>query len=268
MFVKGDKTRLVQVIANLLNNAAKYTPQKGEIELGLEIEDGWAYVHVKDNGSGISPTLLPCVFDLFTQGERTPDRAQGGLGLGLSLVKNITALHGGRVAAESQGLGKGSTFTISLPLVAKEGEEPVNTVLGNNAVPESGPLHLMIVDDNLDAAQSLAALLESCGHHVTVLEDAGSALMAIVDIRVQVFILDIGLPGMDGYELARRLRADPATANAVIIALTGYGQAHDRVLTKAAGFDHHFVKPIDIEQLAKVLKQVGWIERRKTPRFL
>jgi CheY-like chemotaxis protein len=124
----------------------------------------------------------------------------------------------------------------------------------------------MIVDDNLDAAQSLAALLEACGHQVTVLEDADSALMAVVDMRIQAFILDIGLPGMDGYELARRLRADPATASAVIIALTGYGQAHDRILTKAAGFDHHFVKPIDIEQLAKVLEQVGWIERRKAPR--
>lgn len=266
VFVTGDKTRLVQVIANLLNNAAKYTSQKGEIELGLEIQDGWANVRVKDNGSGIAPTLLPHVFDLFTQGERTPDRAQGGLGLGLSLVKNITALHGGRVTADSEGLGKGCTFTISLPLVAKAGEELVNTVLVNTVAPEIGPLHLMIVDDNLDAAQSLAALLEACGHQVTVLEDADSALMAVVDMRIQAFILDIGLPGMDGYELARRLRADPATASAVIIALTGYGQAHDRILTKAAGFDHHFVKPIDIEQLAKVLEQVGWIERRKAPR--
>jgi len=268
VFVKGDKTTLVQVIANLLNNAAKYTPQQGEIKLDLEIEDGWACVRVRDNGSGIAPTLLPYVFDLFTQGERTPDRAQGGLGLGLSLVKNISALHGGRVAAESEGLGKGSTFTISLPLVAKEAEETIGTPLVNGAALEAGPLNLMIVDDNLDAAQSLAALLEACGHQVTVMEDAGSALMAVVDIRVQAFILDIGLPGMDGYELARHLRADPSTTGAVLIALTGYGQAHDRVLTKAAGFDYHFVKPIDIEQLGKVLEQVGWIERRKAPRSL
>lgn len=268
VFVMGDKTRLVQVIANLLNNAAKYTSQKGEIELSLAIEDGWACVRVKDNGSGIAPTLLPYVFDLFTQGERTPDRAQGGLGLGLSLVKNITVLHRGRVAAESEGLGKGSTFTIMLPLVAKVTEQSGSISLANNAVLENGPLHLMIVDDNLDAGQSLAALLEACGHRVTVLEDAGSALMAVVDTPVHAFILDIGLPGMDGYELARRLREDPATADAVIIALTGYGQAHDRVLTKAAGFNHHFVKPIDIEELTKVLEQVGWIERRKAPRPL
>jgi PAS domain S-box-containing protein len=266
VFVKGDKTRLVQVIANLLNNAAKYTPQNGEIELILEIHEGLACVYVRDNGSGIAPTLLPYIFDLFTQGERTPDRAQGGLGLGLSLVKNITALHGGRVAAASEGLGKGSTFSISLPLVEKEMEEPLGTPLMKSASPEIGPLHLMIVDDNLDAAQSLAALLEAVGHQVTVLEDADSALLAAADIRVQVFILDIGLPGMDGYELARRLRALPATAGAAIIALTGYGQAHDRVLTKAAGFDHHFVKPIDIQQLAKVLEQVFWAERRKAVR--
>ena len=266
VFVKGDKTRLVQVIANLLNNAAKYTPQNGEIRLALEIKDGWACIHVRDNGSGIAPTLLPYVFDLFTQGERTPDRAQGGLGLGLSLVKNITALHGGRVAAGSEGLGKGSTFSISLPLVAKEAVELIGTALANHAAPETDPLSVMIVDDNLDAAQSLAALLEAFGHQVTVMEDAGTALTAVVDIRVQVFILDIGLPVMDGYELARRLRADPATADAVIIALTGYGQAHDRVLTKAAGFDHHFVKPIDIEQLSKVLAQQSWSERRKAPR--
>jgi PAS domain S-box-containing protein len=266
VFVKGDKTRLVQVIANLLNNAAKYTHQNGEIELGLEVHDGWAKVQVSDNGSGIAPTLLPYIFDLFTQGERTPDRAQGGLGLGLSLVKNITALHGGQVAAQSEGLGKGSIFTVSLPLVAKEADQQIPMPLLHEAGTVACPLSLMIVDDNLDAAQSLAVLLEACGHKVTVTEDAGSALMAAVDIPVQVFILDIGLPGMDGYELARRLRAEPSTADAVIIALTGYGQAHDRVLTKAAGFDHHFVKPIDTEQLSKVLEQVSWVERRKAPR--
>lgn len=266
VFVTGDKTRLVQVIANLLNNASKYTPQNGEIELGLDVHDGWAKVQVRDNGSGIAPTLLPYIFDLFTQGERTPDRAQGGLGLGLSLVKNITALHGGQVAAQSEGLGKGSTFTVSLPLVAKEAGQQISMPLVNEPRAAACPLRLMIVDDNLDAAQSLAILLEACGHQVTVTEDAGSALMAAADIPVQVFILDIGLPGMDGYELARRLRGEPSTANAVIIALTGYGQAHDRVLTKAAGFDYHFVKPIDTEQLAQVLEEVSWIERRKTPR--
>jgi CheY-like chemotaxis protein len=150
--------------------------------------------------------------------------------------------------------------------VAKETDQQIPMPLLNEPMKANCPLSLMLVDDNLDAAQSLAVLLEAWGHQVTVTEDAGSALMAIVDIPVQVFILDIGLPGMDGYDLARRLRGEPSTANAMIIALTGYGQAHDRVLTKAAGFDHHFVKPVDTDQLAQVLEQVRWIERRKAPR--
>ena len=257
VFVRGDKTRLVQVIANLLNNAAKYTSQSGEIELCLEADDGWANVQVTDNGSGIAPTLLPHIFDLFTQAERTPDRAQGGLGLGLSLVKNITALHGGHVAARSEGLGKGSAFTVRFPLVTNEAEQRPTAPLVEGAGTTTDSLNLMIVDDNLDAAQSLGALLEAFGHHVTVMEDAGSALKAAKEASAAVFILDIGLPGMDGYELVRQLRADPATAGAVMIALTGYGQAHDRILTKVAGFDHHFVKPIDTAQLAQVLEQVS-----------
>lgn len=257
VFVRGDKTRLVQVIANLLNNAAKYTSQSGAIELCLDADDGWANVQVIDNGSGIAPTLLPYIFDLFTQAERTPDRAQGGLGLGLSLVKNITALHGGHVAARSEGLGKGSAFTVRFPLVTNVGEQRPIVPLAKSVGTFTHSLNLMIVDDNLDAAQSLGALLEAFGHDVTVMKDADSALVAATDTSVAVFVLDIGLPGMDGYELVRRLRAEPATADAVMIALTGYGQAHDRVLTKAAGFDHHFVKPIDTEQLAKVLEQVS-----------
>lgn len=260
VFVRGDKTRLVQVIANLLNNAAKYTSQNGKIELCLEADNGWANVQVIDNGSGIAPTLLPYIFDLFTQAERTPDRAQGGLGLGLSLVKNITALHGGHVAARSEGLGKGSAFTVRFPLVTNDAEQRSLVPLAESAGTFAHSLSLMIVDDNLDAGQSLGALLEAFGHDVTVMEDAASALIAARDTLVAVFILDIGLPGMDGYELVRRLRAEPATADAVMIALTGYGQAHDRVLTKAAGFDHHFVKPIDTDQLAEVLEQVS---RRK-----
>jgi PAS domain S-box-containing protein len=260
VLVRGDKTRLVQVLANLLNNAAKYTSQSGQIELRLEADGGWANVQVIDNGSGIAPTLLPHIFDLFTQAERTPDRAQGGLGLGLSLVKNITALHGGHVAARSEGLGKGSAFTVRFPLVTNKEEQQAAVPLAESAGTFAHSLSLMIVDDNLDAGQSLGALLEAFGHDVMVMEDAGSALMAAKNTSVAVFILDIGLPGMDGYELVRRLRAETATADAVMIALTGYGQAHDRVLTKAAGFDHHFVKPIDTGQLTQVLEQVS---RRK-----
>ena len=263
VFVKGDKNRLVQVVANMLNNAAKYTPQNGEIELLLEVHDQTAHIQVTDNGSGIAADLLPCIFDLFTQGERTPDRTQGGLGLGLSLVKNITALHGGQATAHSAGVGRGSSFTVKLPLTERGTETETAALNQKGGVTTITPLTLMIVDDNLDAAQSLADLLALDDHTVLVMEDAMNALAAPGLEAVDVFILDIGLPVMNGYELARRLRSDAATSKAVLIALTGYGQAHDRVLTKSAGFDHHFVKPLDLEQLARVLEQARVVALRK-----
>ena len=253
--VRGDKTRLVQAISNVLNNAAKYTPQRGKIELALEVDQKHVRISVTDDGIGMAPELLPRVFDLFAQAERTPDRAQGGLGLGLALVRSIALLHGGAVTAESAGAGKGSTFTIVLPLSEPEPADPHEPAIKELEKVAKG-LRLMIVDDNQDAAFALGALLEATGHHVLVFDDAESALRAVDDAGTQVFILDIGLPDMDGYELARRLRANPGTADKVLIALTGYGQAHDRVLSKAAGFDHHFVKPIDNVQLANVLATV------------
>jgi PAS domain S-box-containing protein len=254
VFVRGDRTRLVQVVANLLNNAAKYTPQKGHLALAMAVCDGRAELAVSDNGSGIAPTLLPYIFDLFTQGERTSDRAQGGLGLGLSLVKSITALHGGQVTARSPGLGAGSTFTVTLPVQAAPAQTPSGAPDG--AAREAVARTVMIVDDNADAAEALSALLEMQGHRVSVQEDAMGALAAGERAAVDVFILDIGLPGMDGFELARRLRRDPASAGAMYIALTGYGQAQDRALSKAAGFDHHFVKPVDADQLAAVMARL------------
>jgi PAS domain S-box-containing protein len=256
-FVSGDKTRLVQVIANLLNNAAKYTPQGGEITLGLQVDGDYARISVRDNGSGITAALLPLVFDLFSQGERTPDRAQGGLGLGLALVKSIAALHDGWASAFSEGPGKGSTFTVALPLARDGGALPADGTPTGRAAGNTTPLRVMIVDDNLDAAQALAALLDSDGHMVIVADDGEGALEAARDGGIQVFILDIGLPDMDGYQLARRVRADPRHAGAVLVALTGYGQAHDRVLSKAAGFDHHFVKPVDTTELAQLLATIG-----------
>lgn len=256
-YVLGDKTRLIQVIANILNNAAKYTPQGGEISLTLDLDESGARISISDNGSGIAPSLLPHVFDLFSQGERTPDRAQGGLGLGLALVKSLTALHNGWAEATSEGVGQGSTFTIGLPLLEQAGTEPFGKAHGGMPPQCARSLRLMIVDDNIDAAQSLASLLETKGHQVVVAADAESALTNPKIESIQVFILDIGLPDIDGYELARRLRARPQTANAVLIALSGYGQAHDRVLSKAAGFDHHFVKPNDTVELTKVLNQVA-----------
>jgi CheY-like chemotaxis protein len=180
--------------------------------------------------------------------------------LGLALVKHIIALHGGEVGASSQGLGKGSVFTVTLPLVQQQADSPGNMQLAEQAAPTTPlqrQLQFMIVDDNRDAAEVLASLLEAKGHRVLVREDAESALAGVGTLGIEVFILDIGLPGMDGYALARRLRADPATQNAVLVALTGYGQAHDRELSRAAGFDHYFVKPIDTTQLTELLAKVN-----------
>ena len=191
---------------------------------------------VRDNGSGIDSALLPHIFDLCTQGERTPDRTQGGLGLGLALVRSMVMLHNGRVEAESAGAGAGSTFAIHLPLVAAP------DVVQRRGEP---------------AAEALAALLTAEGHQVTVLENGARTLQHAAVCFTQAFILDIGLPDMDGYQLARQLKAQPGTEGAVFIALTGYGQAHDKVLAKAAGFDHHFVKPVEWQELATALAQAA-----------
>ena len=257
LHVRGDRTRLVQALANLLNNAAKYTPQGGEVVLALEAraDSGEVAMSVTDNGIGMSAELLPRVFDLFAQAERTPDRAQGGLGLGLALVKSIAALHGGSAAAASDGAGKGSTFTILLPLLPPAAVAPQAPSAAPlpTIVPEGRSLRLMVVDDNQDAGRTLGALLEAQGHQVLIFEDAETALRASAAHEVDAFILDIGLPDMDGYELARRLRAQAGTESKLLIALTGYGQAHDRVMSKVAGFDHHFVKPVDHAELGRLL---------------
>ncbi len=251
--VHGDRTRLVQVIVNLLNNASKYTAQGGRIGLTTRVRGSEVSITIDDNGIGIEPGLLPNVFDLFTQAARTPDRSQGGLGIGLALVKSIVALHGGRVEARSDGLGKGSAFTLTIPL---SGDAIAPGPQADEPPRQSAALRIMVVDDNLDAAQSLAALLEIDGHLVTVGEDAQSALDNVPRHTPDVFILDIGLPDMDGYQLVARLRATEAHASAVFIALTGYGQAHDRALSKAAGFDHHFVKPVDPQALMQILARL------------
>jgi PAS domain S-box-containing protein len=251
--VCGDHTRLVQVLVNLLTNAAKYTPHGGSIGVELHAGQDTVRIAVTDNGSGIDASLLPQVFDIFTQGVRTPDRSQGGLGIGLALVKSLVALHGGEVTARSEGPGKGSVFEVALPRLAEagpgagdSGQEPAVRGRGTGK-------RILVVDDNADAANSLGELLEALGHEVSVRFDGKSALASVAAFVPEVLVLDIGLPDMDGYELARRLRAEPATVQARYLALTGYGQAHDRTLARVAGFDHHFVKPVDIEALQAVL---------------
>lgn len=256
--VLGDRTRLIQVMTNLLNNASKYTPQGGDIRILAKVQDTQVSISVADNGIGIDASLLPHVFKLFAQAERTPDRSQGGLGLGLALVKSIATLHGGSVTAKSDGPGKGSTFTLSLPVVDK-GNSTDDRRPGSAAESQARRrLDILVVDDNVDAAATLGALLKAQGHSVTIREDARSALAAAKTSPPQAFILDIGLPDMDGYELSRRLHDRPENKDATYIALTGYGQAHDKVLARTAGFDHFFVKPMNIEALQKILTKVEW----------
>ncbi|AEG91490.1 ATP-binding protein [Ramlibacter tataouinensis] len=253
--VTGDRVRLVQVVSNLLNNAAKYTPEGGAITVALALEGGAASIRVSDNGTGIDAALLPHVFDLFTQAKRTPDRSQGGLGLGLALVRSLVELHGGSVLARSEGRGCGSSFTVTLPLSPEAAGAPAPA---EKAAPVTArSLSILVVDDNVDAAVSLGIWLEMEGHRVVVKTGAAQALAAASRQPAEVYVLDIGLPVMDGYELARQLRALPAPRRATFIALTGYGQAHDIAQSRAAGFDHHFVKPVDPAELTALLTRLS-----------
>lgn len=249
--VQGDYHRLVQIVSNLLNNAAKYTPQGGVIEVELDPVEGRAVLTVSDNGVGITPDMLPHVFELFTQAERTSDRSQGGLGIGLALVRTLVHLHGGEVRASSAGQHQGSTFVVDLPLA----QTPLRATPSLASPPAGASRRVFLVDDNVDAANTLRDLLELMGHTVTLANDATRALGQITETSIpwDAFILDIGLPDMTGYELARRLRELDAARNATFIALTGYGQAHDRVLSKSSGFHHHLVKPVEVAVLAEVL---------------
>ncbi|MFC4930885.1 hybrid sensor histidine kinase/response regulator [Massilia sp. GCM10023247] len=250
--VLGDRTRLVQVLSNILNNAAKYTPPGGQITLAVTASGDQVAVTVTDNGIGIEPDVLPYIFDLFTQAERTPDRSQGGLGIGLALVKSLVALHGGSVDARSEGPGRGSQFEIRLPRIGQTAAL-AGAGSGDDAAAQGLPLRVMVVDDNQDAAHMLATLLEVQGHSVSVEYDGRGALQRARRELPQVMLLDIGLPDTDGYALARQLRALPELRGATLVALTGYGQNEDRRLAQEAGFDHHLVKPADLDQVAQIL---------------
>jgi PAS domain S-box-containing protein len=261
LVVAGDRKRLVQVVTNLLQNAAKFTPEGGTVALRVEPRADAVLVSVRDSGIGIDTDLLPHVFELFTQGKRSSDRSQGGLGLGLALVKSLVGLHGGEVGVASEGAGKGATFTISLPLAAPAvGAEPAR--FGDPAragVP--GRLRLLVADDNVDAAQMLSMFLREGGHEVAVEHGAAAVLKRVERETADVYLLDIGLPDMDGNELARRLRARPETAHAILIAVTGYGQEYDRSSSIAAGFDHYFVKPADTSRLLALLADIRPLAR-------
>jgi PAS domain S-box-containing protein len=245
--ILGDLTRLVQVFSNILNNAAKYTPKGGHIHVSAQPRDGSVELRVRDNGVGIAPDLLPRVFDLFSQADQTLERSEGGLGIGLALVQRIVELHEGEVRAFSEGTGAGSEFVVRLPLFADEVAEPEMTAAPNPVRPK----RILVVDDNRDAAESLAELLSLDGHATSTAFDGHEALRAVASNPPEVILLDIGLPGMNGYELAHRLRGVGSVAR--LIALTGYGQPEDRERALRAGFHHHLVKPIDPNALAQAL---------------
>jgi signal transduction histidine kinase len=255
--IRGDPIRVSQVIGNLLSNAAKYTPDGGSIELGVRVVEGAVAIHVADNGIGIPREELADVFNLFMQSADSLARSEGGLGIGLSLARTLTELHGGTIEARSHGIGKGCEFVVQLPL-AMTPEYAAAAAKQASAVdaPQS-KRRVMIVDDSVDGAESMSVLLEMLGHEVRVVYDGASALSAAPEFKPEVVILDIGLPDLDGYHVARALRAQPETAGALLVALTGYGQESDRQRTRAAGFDHHLVKPASLEDVERVIATDG-----------
>jgi signal transduction histidine kinase/ActR/RegA family two-component response regulator len=254
--VDADEHRLAQVISNLLTNAAKYTEPGGRIDVVVSQEDGSVSIAVRDNGIGIDPELLERIFENFVQGERGLDRSEGGLGLGLAIVRSLVDMHGGSVAAKSAGVGKGSEFVVRLPTTTVKRAEPPGATSSPVPVAERGAtLRVLIVDDNRDAAEVLGEALEGTEHLVRLAYDGPSALRVAAEFRPHVAVLDIGLPVMDGYELARRMRQTPGLAKVKLLALTGYGQESDRDRSLRAGFDDHLVKPVDLDDIIRLLAE-------------
>ena len=252
----ADATRLGQIIANLLNNAAKYTPQGGTLQLNVLASSNQASIHIIDNGVGISAEMLPKVFDMFTQVDPSTDRSQGGLGIGLTLVRTLVEMHSGTVEANSKGRGYGSEFVVRLPwdrsLIAPA---PVM----NSPQPSEQDIGLsrriLIIDDNADAADSLATVLDMHWHHTRTAYDGPSGILAAQEFLPDIILLDIGLPGMSGYEVARKLRQDPIVSETMLIALTGWGSEDDQKQTTLAGFDYHVTKPADPVMLLELLSK-------------
>jgi len=254
LYVDGDSARLVQCVANLLTNAAKYTDPSGEVRVELRSEQSSAVISVADNGVGIAKELLPRIFELFVQSDRSLDRSEGGLGIGLSVVQRLVEMHDGQVTAASAGPGRGSTFEIRLPLIALPAATKTTHRARNVA-----PKRVLVVDDNRDAATSLAEFLRLDGHESLAVYGGKEALAAVTSFKPDVVLLDIGLPELDGYEVAQRLRASGSTVR--LIALTGYGQAEDVQRTRAAGFDAHLVKPVDFAALERAVADTAAANR-------
>lgn len=258
VWVFADSTRMEQVAVNILANAVKYTDEGGQIWVTLQCEGDDAALHVRDTGVGIAPEVLPGIFDLFTQASRSLDRSQGGLGVGLTVVQRVVELHGGRVEAYSPGLGRGSEFTVHMPLVPPPAgpSAPLAKSRGGGVA----PLRVLVVDDNKDTADSMSLLLRRSGHDIRTAYSGAAALSEVAACPPDAVLLDLGLPEMDGYEVARRLRNHPQCKDVLLIAISGYGQESDRQRTQDAGFDAHLVKPVDIQKVQEVL---GALARRR-----
>jgi signal transduction histidine kinase len=257
IWLDADLTRLAQVVGNLLNNAAKYTPEGGSIDLSLRTDGDAVVIAVSDNGVGIPAEMQSKVFQLFAQGENHTDRARGGLGIGLALVKQLVAMHDGLVSAESAGLGQGSVFTVRIPFAAADLETQPSVEERAAEPTPTHPLKVLIVDDNVAVAQTVGWMLEEIGHQYHLVHDGRQALQAAREFRPDAILLDIGLPVMDGYAVCRAFRQDDLLKDALIIAQTGWGQKRDKTLAAEAGFDHHLVKPVAYEDLERLLASKG-----------
>jgi PAS domain S-box-containing protein len=255
LHVDADPARLVQVVGNLLTNAARYTSPGGKIAVAGQTRDGAVVLRVRDTGIGISPAILPRVFDLFVQEKQASDRSSGGLGLGLAIVRSLVQLHGGGVSAHSEGVGQGSAFVITLPLAGRGAESPLPRPAVEETHTRAGT-RVLVVEDNQDGAWMLGASLEELGHEVRVARDGPAALELVREFSPNVALLDIGLPAMDGYELARRLRQVPGLSGLALVAVTGYGQDTDRRRAHEAGFDAHLVKPATMDEVQAVVRRL------------
>ncbi|MEN3944244.1 ATP-binding protein [Prosthecobacter sp. SYSU 5D2] len=253
LWLMADPTRIEQIILNLLTNAAKYTPKGGKVRMEASRQGQEIVVTVKDNGMGIEPKRLPEMFQLFTQGERSIARSEGGLGIGLTIVEKLTEMHDGKVEAFSAGPGQGSLFTVRLPAAAVQIPAPQDK--SPQVSDPTKALRVLVVDDNVDSAVGLARLLGRAGHQVSLAYDGPEALEQARKLTPEAIVLDIGLPTMDGYEVARLLRLEPWGSDVLLIAVTGYGQEEDRQRALMAGFDHHLVKPVDLARLKDLLKE-------------
>jgi CheY-like chemotaxis protein len=248
--VLADEARLTQVLHKLLHNAARYTPEGGQVSIAARRENDSVVIHVKDNGVGMDAELLGSAFDLIKQGQQVPHRPQGGLGIGLTLVQRLVRLHGGTVEARSAGADRGSEFIVRLPAVQ---QAPVSEARAPEPL-SPRPRKVLVIDDNSDAANALRMLLENDGHNVRVAHDGVSGLALVREYRPEYLLLDIGLPRLNGYDIAASVRGDPELKHTTIVAITGYGQVHDRARTAAVGFDHHLTKPVEFAALQDLFR--------------